>query len=394
MKRFFMLLHMSVCAFLLYAQAPDSIRASLITCSPGKQIYQLYGHTALRMENFTQGQDLVFNYGVFSFEQPHFVWRFVRGECDYMVMPIPWEYFPLEYMERGSAIHAQELDLTPAEANKLWALLIDNCRPEHREYRYNFLFNNCTSRVRDMLEQAVDGKIAYPQLEEKKTYRQIIHEYATPGSLEAEAQDLLLGAKIDTILSDRATMFAPEYLKWFVASARVYATDGSLRPLMKGEATLLQARHIATPQPRWQQILHKPVWPAWGFAAICLLLLLLERRIGHMMWLLDIPLLLLQGLAGCLILFLGLCSLHPGVDANWQLWPFSPLALLALPRVVVAAARGKRCWWHTLHLLYLTFFLLFSHWISQQFGQIVIPLALAFLTRPLSYHFYYNTKKL
>ena len=111
------------------AQTLDSIRVSLITCSPGKEVYQLYGHTALRCENFTQKQDVVFNYGIFSFRQPHFVWRFVRGECDYMVMGIDWKYFPLDYEERGSGIVAQELNLTRLEANVLYAGLMANCLP-------------------------------------------------------------------------------------------------------------------------------------------------------------------------------------------------------------------------------------------------------------------------
>ena len=88
------------------AQQLDSIRASLITCSPGQEVYALYGHTALRLQNFTTGEDVVFNYGVFSFKQPHFIWRFVRGQCDYMVVPTPWQYFTREYEERGSSITA------------------------------------------------------------------------------------------------------------------------------------------------------------------------------------------------------------------------------------------------------------------------------------------------
>ena len=173
MKRFLLFLYLIICAFRLSAQALDSIRVSLITCSPGKEVYQLYGHTALRCENYTRQQDVVFNYGIFSFRQPHFVWRFVRGKCDYMVMGVDWKYFPLDYEERGSGIVAQELNLTRLEANLLYANLMENCRPENCEYRYNFLYNNCTTKVRDMIENAVRGRIAYPQMEEKKTYRQI-----------------------------------------------------------------------------------------------------------------------------------------------------------------------------------------------------------------------------
>ena len=119
--------------FLGYAQELDSIRASLITCSPGQEVYSLYGHTALRLQNYTTGEDLVFNYGMFSFKQSHFIWRFVRGQCDYMVAPIPWQYFTREYEQRGSSITEQVLNLTQEEANRMYQKMLEECKPENRQ---------------------------------------------------------------------------------------------------------------------------------------------------------------------------------------------------------------------------------------------------------------------
>ena len=85
----------------LQAQPEDSLRVSVLTCTPGDQVYSLYGHTALRVENFTRDFDLVFNYGVFDFTKPHFTWHFVLGECDYMMMPLPWDIFVQDYVRRG-----------------------------------------------------------------------------------------------------------------------------------------------------------------------------------------------------------------------------------------------------------------------------------------------------
>ena len=120
--------------------------------------------------------DVVFNYGVFSFSQPHFIWRFVLGQCDYMVMGTQWQYFPEDYQRRGSAITAQVLNLTRAEANRLFHNLLENCQPENCTYRYNFLFCNCTIKVRDMIEQSIDGRIAYPSLPQKMTFRQCLRQ--------------------------------------------------------------------------------------------------------------------------------------------------------------------------------------------------------------------------
>lgn len=99
----------------------DSIEASLLTCSPGAEVYSLYGHTGLRIRNYTQGTDLVFNYGVFNFRRPHFTWHFMLGECDYEVAPYPFERFLYEYKQRGSSVIEQVLNLTQEEANRLSA---------------------------------------------------------------------------------------------------------------------------------------------------------------------------------------------------------------------------------------------------------------------------------
>lgn len=397
MKRFLLFLYLIICAFRLSAQALDSIRVSLITCSPGKEVYQLYGHTALRCENYTRQQDVVFNYGIFSFRQPHFVWRFVRGKCDYMVMGVDWKYFPLDYEERGSGIVAQELNLTRLEANLLYANLMENCRPENCEYRYNFLYNNCTTKVRDMIENAVRGRIAYPQMEEKKTYRQILHEYTAENLWAAEGNDFLLGGSVDTILSDRAAMFAPEYMKWFADGAQIYGDDGSLRPLVKSTENILQKKVSLADtdsSPSYKKYLYAPLSVACLFLLFCVLVVFLEKSIRRMVWIWDVVLLLAQGLVGMVLLFMFFFSEHPAVDSNWLLWPFSPLALFAVPVVVLAAVRRKRTWWHSFQLAYLTFFIIFSHWIPQDFGQIVVPLALALLTRPVSYQIYYKRNRL
>ena len=113
MKRVSLLLLLCLAPVLVSkAQLPcDSIEASLITCSPGDEVYSLYGHTALRCRNFTRKADVAFNYGVFSFGQPHFLWRFILGQCDYMVLGIPWDVFIKEYEERGSRVTQQTLNL-------------------------------------------------------------------------------------------------------------------------------------------------------------------------------------------------------------------------------------------------------------------------------------------
>ena len=119
----------------------DSISLSLLTCEPGRQIYELFGHTALRYQDYDTGTDIVFNYGLFDFNTPHFIWRFTLGQTDYILGGSRYDFFIEEYMSRGSKIYCQELNLTLQEKLLLMDMLSDNMKPEKHVYRYNRLFN-------------------------------------------------------------------------------------------------------------------------------------------------------------------------------------------------------------------------------------------------------------
>ena len=125
---------------------PDSIRISLLTCASGEEIYSLFGHTAIRYENYTRGIDAVFNYGIFNFNAPNFILRFALGETDYQLGVTDYERFAAEYYYLERDVWQQELNLTVQEKGKLVMLLEENYRPENRIYRYNFFYDNCATR--------------------------------------------------------------------------------------------------------------------------------------------------------------------------------------------------------------------------------------------------------
>ena len=159
----------------IQSNAMDSVEVSLLTCSPHEEIYSLYGHTALRWHDLRSNEDLAFNWGVFDFRKPYFVLRFVFGLTDYELGTVPMKYFTEEYRNVGSSVTEQVLNLTAEEKQRLFLALVKNLQPENRIYRYNYFYDNCSTRPRDIIEQCVNGKLEYADREDfTSSYREMV----------------------------------------------------------------------------------------------------------------------------------------------------------------------------------------------------------------------------
>ena len=305
----------------------DSVCVSLLTVTPGKRVYELYGHTAIRVREVMPGRlsDWVFNYGTFSFAQPHFVWRFVKGETDYELGVVPFALFYDTYVKEGRGIDEQLLNLSPTESRRLVDALSRNLLPENATYRYNFFYDNCTTRAIDMIERAVEGKIVWPQAEAGKTLRNIVDQYSEASPWNKLGQDLLLGAEADAPADRKSQGFAPLYAERFVEEAVVVNPDGTRRRLAEPKRVLLPAQTGKTA---------KGLTPMWAFGILFVITLIIttyEWRKGICFWAYDALLLLAQGLAGLAVFLLFCFSTHPTVGSNWLIILFNPLPLLYLP---------------------------------------------------------------
>lgn len=381
--------------FLLYANAiaravaEDSMEVSLLTCSPGTEVYALYGHTAIRICNETTGEDWVFNYGVFSFSQPHFIWRFALGECDYQVGAVPFAYFAKEYEARGSSVYQQTLNLTSAEKRRLWALLLENMQPENREYRYNFFYDNCTTRARDRIEEAVDGEVVYPRADTVHTYREIIHQYTGHYPWAELGNDLCLGAEADRPITERQEMFAPFYMLHYADGAVIRDPEGHERPLVSGKSKVVAGRGVGV-----QEEFPLSPWACgWLLFALVALLTAAERWKHACFWWMDMVLMSLVGIMGLVLTALFFFSDHPTVGSNWQIWVFNPIPLVAMPWVVRCGVKGRKTVYHAFNALVLIFFIIFSTFIPQDFCVVVVPLALTLLLRSCSYVVSYQKRQ-
>ena len=384
MKRLYYTLYIYILVFFAYsfsAGAQDRVRVSLLTCEPGTEIYALFGHTALRYEDPSRDIDWVFNYGVFSFNTPNFVYRFVKGETDYQLGIVPYRYFETEYALRGSSVYQQTLNLKPEEKLRLWQVLEENYLPQNRVYRYNFFYDNCTTRARDRIEQCIDGKIEYPEARSGLSFHDIVHQYTDGHEWEEFGIDLCLGAEADRPISGREQMFAPFYMKEAAEKAVIVASDGTRRPLVLEETKIVDAK----PEPA------EPVLPFSPFAAGMILLLASIGIAAYYLHLRRIPhgwyvfLFAVQGLAGCVIAFLFFCSVHPTVGSNWLLALLNPLPLFYLPVLIYHAIKGKKEPYHLINFAYLTLFIILIPVLPQEFNSTVLPLALSLWVASASY---------
>lgn len=361
----------------------------VLTCSPGTESYSLYGHTALRYCNPQTGEDLVFNYGLFDFSSPHFVWRFMLGQTDYMVGVQSTACFLEGYARQGRSVTEQVLNLTPPESERLLQFLLWNIRPENRTYRYNYLTNNCATCVLDAVKAAADGTVQYPGRVGNRTYRGELHRFTREHPWAQLGNDLLLGADCDTLLSPQAVPFLPYTMAEFLDSATVLMPDGQ-RSKLVGETRVLVPLGAVEQTDGGFPV--RPAAVAWLFALLCLCLAAWEWRRGSVIWSVDAFIFFFQGLAGCLVLFMLCFSEHPTVDSNRQVLLFNPLPLLCLPWVINRARKRRKCLYHPLNVIYLLFFLIFSLLTRQQFAEIIIPLSLGIAVRSASHWINTNRK--
>lgn len=361
----------------------DSIRFSLLTCGAGEEIYSLFGHTAIRYENFTRGIDAVFNYGIFSFNTPNFILRFTLGETDYQLGITSYKQFAYEYTWTGRDVWQQTLNLNAEEKKKLLALLEENYLPQNRIYRYNFFYDNCATRPRDQIERAVQGTLEYADdmtsFQTGISFRDIVHQYTIGHSWARFGIDLCLGSQADKDITRRQMMFAPFYLKDFLAKAQLKNAQGMERPLVSSEDHIIQS-----PQQTSTEETPSPLQTAFLLFTIVTIATAYGIYRRKSLWLLDLLLFLAAGVAGCILAFLASFSQHPAVSPNYLLFLFHPLHLLCLPWMIKRIRKKEKSIYMWANIIVLTFFILLWGIIPQEFNLAVLPLALSLWIRSAS----------
>jgi len=362
----------------------DSVEISLLTCGPGQEAYELYGHTALRIEGYdfpftdSRGRehiynDVAVNWGLFSFKAKFFYLKFIFGLTDYTVGMAPMFAFLDEYEEEGRWVRQQKLNLQPDEKLRIIDAVIVNNLPENRFYRYNYFYDNCTTRADRMIANHLNNKpSAHLDSLLPRTYRENIHAYNTKERWARMGNDLLLGLKADRPISEEQSLFLPINLMNYYEGAQIQEGDSTRKLVSESELILADdGRHsFATYNT-----------PLRVFGALFILLLIItgnELKYKRNLWLLDAVLLSATALGG-LILTAMLFSQHPTVRLNLQILLFNPITLIGLWPAVGNARKNHSHWlWKCYAVCILLFFL---GNIFQDYAEATNFLALSLLIR-------------
>jgi hypothetical protein len=355
-----------------YSQACP-LRISLLTCAPGEELYSTFGHTAIRVQDSIAGTDIVFNYGTFEFG-PDFYTKFIKGKLNYFLSAEQFPDFVSTYQYESRSIIEQQLALDCSEKQKLFSALQTNAMPENRNYRYDFLYDNCTTRARDIIRANTSSPLVFKNIldGERPSFRDLIHRYLDAGNQKWSKLgiDILLGADLDKKATNEQAMFLPDNL--------LKGIDSSVKN--GNSLTASKQTILALPSPLSKANFFTPLVV---FSNLLLLLLIFSfvnrRTVRAVIAVFDFLFFFLLGLGGIVLLFMWFGTDHVVCRNNYNL-------LWALPTHLVGAffVRSNRRWTNYYWLatiLFATFLLIAWLFIPQELNLAVLPILLMILLR-------------
>ncbi|WP_034041065.1 DUF4105 domain-containing protein [Wocania ichthyoenteri] len=378
MHKKLLFLFLTLC-FVLNAQQnvlSELSEISVLTIGPGTSLNDAFGHSALRIKDKMNRIDTVYGYGAFNFNTPNFYLKFAQGKLNYSISKDDFQSFFQTYTYFNRTVKEQVLNLSQTEKQKLYNFLVNNYKPENRAYLYEFFFDNCATKIKDVTNIALNNSISFSEPEnfQQETFRTLIHNNLNRNSWGSLGIDVALGSVIDRKATPEEHMFLPENIYRFFENATV---KNSNKPLVKESKTLYTQKNNTNSKSFITS-------PLFIFGIIGLLILFItykdSKRQKQSKWL-DVTLFSLTGLIGLFILLLWFATDHTGTHQNYNLlWAFA-LNLFMIPQLL----KKKTSNWFIkyLKLLVILLCLLTLHWIIgvQVFAIGLTPFLIALFVR-------------
>ena len=334
------------------AQGPppgSAVTVSVLTFGPGEEVFERFGHNAIRVQRPGTGLDVAFNWGMFSFDQPHFIQRFLTGDTKYWMQGFSGAAFIAEYQAQHREVWEQELTLSATEKDSLVKFLDWNQREENRYYRYDYYRDNCSTRVRDAIDGIVGGAIrrAAESRAHGVSYRSETLRLAKEFPELSLGMDFVLGPRADAPSSGWEELFVPMRLRDLLREVRVAGPNGTLVPLVAREVKLVS-------DPTYAEAIAPPSMIPMGrrigslVAAIFLVAMAsaLARKVAVRWAVVAVAIVwsLAVGLSGGVLLFASIFTRHYYMGANLNLLLATPLSLaiaIVLPFALRSVASNR-----------------------------------------------------
>jgi Domain of unknown function (DUF4105) len=363
------------------------LRFSLLTCTPGEELYSTFGHSALRVTDSTSKDDIVYNYGTFNFDEPGFYTKFIRGKLFYYLSTTDFYSFAESYVQEKRGITEQILNLDCDEKKRIMQILGNNLSGKNKFYKYDFLFDNCTTRLRDLVEKSTAPGLHYGNvLRQNTSFRQLIYEYLNYNHQEWSKLgiDLLLGSKTDHIMSDREAMFLPDYLMKTFDS-----THKGKQPLISGKENIYQPDLPTTNTSFF-------ISPLFIFSVLLTLIVVLtfskNNFTRNLLNGFDGFLFFIIGLIGLLILFMWFGTDHVMCRNNYNLlwaWPTHTVAAFYM----YSSKKPVKYYFRTAIVINLALIVTWF-FLPQAFNVSLIPIMLILILRSVIHSGLVNQRRM
>ncbi|MDA9809437.1 DUF4105 domain-containing protein [Flavobacteriales bacterium] len=362
----------------------NTTKISILTCDPGNEIYSLFGHSALRIKDTKNQIDIVVNWGLFEFSENQFEfgYDFAKGRLNYFMGLQSMSNFINEYARSNRGVREQVLNLDEQEKLNLLSIISENYKPENRNYQYEFFYDNCSSRIRDLLIEVFKEKINFHKspLADKNTFRETIHQYLKYDPWLELGIDLVLGKKIDILVSNNNLMFLPEKVESILDKSQV-ENESVKKNIILTKSTIVNSNN----QERTSENIIKY---SWGIFFITLILLYLKQ--SHLIRIWSIMNLSVLGIIGILLIFMWWGTDHQATKMNFNLLWASPLHFILIVNILKKKSGVFYYWFLVFSLIIIFSTVLFWFALIQDFNPFVKPLILQL---GLIYYYYFKKNK-
>jgi len=358
----------------VFSQPASDTVVYLLTCGPGTETYSVYGHSALRVVIADQKKDIVYNWGVFDFSTPNFAWKFAKGRLDYMLAAESLNSFLQGYFYEKRFVLSQKINLDAAETKKLLTLIDENIKPENVKYRYDFFYDDCSTRIRDLIENAIGSKLLYPPAETGKrpTFRAMVGKYQASFPWLNFGINLIMGSPGDKKALWRDRMFLPIDMKNGLSEA-VVNRSGKMIPLLRNPDVLLDFEGASVKQ----NFLTSPVVV---FTLLMIFIIIISsfmstRRANNIT---DIIIYSVFSVLSFLMIFFNFFTDHQQMKWNLNILWLNPLIPICLILIIL---NKKETFWFRILFFITTAFLVVHFILPQAFNVAFLPLMIILLVR-------------